>query len=148
MSALALGHRAYISGNALLPELQLLHVRYSFNVTSHLLKIFVESRASVEQTYFSTLTAYRSRKRSHNIKLRHSIQFYGQILSSSVISSLQSFISCPYLILDIAHKMKLKAIILEGKSDISNLERFSCLAHNVNSRSCDFNKGEHNAGHD
>ena len=34
------------------------HIRYRLNVLSHMLKIFVELRACVEQTYFSTLTAH------------------------------------------------------------------------------------------
>ena len=51
-------------------------VRYRSNVTSYLLKMFVKSRAHVEQAYFSTLTAYRSRNRSHNTKLHHTIQLY------------------------------------------------------------------------
>ena len=37
-------------------------------------RIFIESRAHVEQTYFNTLTAHRSGNRSCNTKLRHSIQ--------------------------------------------------------------------------
>ena len=87
-------------------------------------RFFVESRARIEQTKFSTLTAYGSINRSRNTKLHHSIQLYKQILSSSAISSLQSLFSCPYLILDTTHEMKPMAIILERKEISSILKDF------------------------
>ena len=80
-------------------------------------RFFVELRACVEQTYFSILTAYKSRNRSRNTKLH-------QILSSSAISSLQSLVSCPYSILDTTHEMKPMKIILEGKAIFSILKDF------------------------
>ena len=61
------------------------YVRYRSNITSHTLKIFVESRARVRQTYFSTSTAHRSGSRSRNIKLRQSIQSSRQVLSRRFI---------------------------------------------------------------
>ena len=114
-------------------------------------RFFVESRARVEQTSFSTLTAYRSRNRSRNTKLHHSIQLYRQILSSLAIYSLQSLVSCPYSILNTTHEMKPIAIILEGKPISSILKDFLAwhvLPIQINNRSRDFNKGELDAGHD
>ena len=78
------------------------------------------------------------------------MQLHREILSFSAISLLQSLISCPYSILDTTRKMKPMAIILEGKA-ISFLKDFLAwhvLPIQINNRSRDFNKGEHNAGHD
>ena len=66
------------------------------------------SQANVEQTYLSTLTAHRSRNRSDNRKLCHRIQLCRQILSTSVISSFESSISCTCSILDTTLETKLR----------------------------------------
>ena len=96
------------------------YVRYCSNITSHTLKIFVEPRARVKQTYFSTSTAHRSGSRSRNIKLRQSIQSSRQVLSSLKIYLLQSSISCPYSMLDTTYERKTIVITLR-KFDIFNL---------------------------
>ena len=98
----------------------------------------------------STLTAIKSRNRSDNKKLRHRIQLCRQILSASMISSFESSISCPCSILDTTYKMKLITITLEGKVISSILKDFLAryvMLIQINNRSRDFNKGEHNAGH-
>ena len=111
------------------------------------------SRANVErveQTYLSTLTAHRSRNRSDNRKLRHGIQLCRQILSASVISSFESSISCTCSILDKTLETKLIAITLEGKMIYSILKDFLArhvILIQINNRSCDCNKGQHDAGH-
>ena len=93
--------------------------------------------------------AYRSKNRSRNTYLHHRI--YRQILSSSVISSLQSFISCPYLILDKSLKMKPMAIILEEKATSSISKDFlawDMMVIQINNISHNFNKRDYDARHD
>ena len=109
-----------------------------------------ECQACDEQTYLSTLTAHRSRNRSDNRKLRHRIQLCRQILSASVISSFESSISCTCSILDTTLEMKLIAITLEGQMISSILKDFLArhvMLIQINNRSRDCNKGEHDAGH-
>ena len=67
-----------------------------------------------------------------------------------MISSFENSISCPHLILNTTHNMKLIAITVEGKV-ISWISKDFLARHvmliQINDRSHDFNKGEHNAGH-
>ena len=67
-----------------------------------------------------------------------------------MISSFESSISCPHSILDTTHKMKLIAITLKGKVIPLILKDFLArhvMLIQINNRSRDFNKGEHDAGH-
>ena len=54
---------------------------------------------------------------------------------SLVISSLQSSISCPYSMIDTTHERKIMIIDHNAlrKSNIFNLQRFSCLVHDADS---------------
>ena len=69
---------------------------------------------------------------------------------ASVISSFESFISCTCSILDTTLETKLIAITLEGQMISSILKDFLArhvMLIQISNRSCDCNKGEHNAGH-
>ena len=67
-----------------------------------------------------------------------------------MISSFESSISCPHLIFDATLEMKLIAITREGKVISSILKDFLArhvMLIQINNRSRDFKKGEHDAGH-
>ena len=67
-----------------------------------------------------------------------------------MISSFESSIYCPHSILNTTHNMKLIAIAVEGKVTSWILKDFLAqhvMLIQINNRSHDFNKGEHNAGH-
>ena len=72
-----------------------------------------------------------------------------QILSALMISSFESSISYPHLILDIRLEMKLIAITREGKVISLILKDFLArhvMLIQINNRSRDFNKREYDAG--
>ena len=91
------------------------------NVTSHSLEVFDKSCASVKQTYFSTLMAYRSRNR---VTTQSCIIVYNYTDKScpprEFICFKVSFLVLTYT----THEMKLKAIILKGKVISSILKDF------------------------
>ena len=67
-----------------------------------------------------------------------------------MISSFESSISCTCSILDTTLETKLIAITLEGKMVFSILKDFltrHVMLIQINNRSRDLNKGEHDAGH-
>ena len=100
---------------------------YCSNVTSHTLKIFVESQAHVEQTYFSSLMPRRSLNRSHNTKVVP--QYITIVVKKFNIILFEDFFSLKFLflsLLDAQHNTREENNGHNSlrKSDIFNLKIF------------------------